>query len=76
MYMLTSKMKSTMKEYVFYTTEGTTLSPNQMEVENLQILSFERAENAESAWVSFQQNFAVEKHGFSLNKVLCREIGE
>ena len=46
-----SKIKSTMKEYVFYTTEGTTLSPNQMEVENCQILSFERAENVESAWV-------------------------
>ena len=44
MSMPTSKIKSTMKEYVFYTTEGTALSPNQMEVENCQILSFERAD--------------------------------
>lgn len=39
-----------MKRFIFYTKDGYTLSPNQTELENCQILAFVSAVNIKNAW--------------------------
>lgn len=64
-----------MKHYIFYTTEGYTFSPNYNDIENCQILAFEHAIDIKSARDLFNQHYAhLVKQGFSLEKIVCKEI--
>ena len=58
-----------MNEYMFYTFEGFTQSPDKNNCENLQILGFEKAENLEIAKKCLlANNDWISKHGFDKKK--------
>lgn len=64
-----------MKQYVFYTTEGYTYSPNNEEIENCQILAFGISNSYENAIASFNKEYAhLVSLGFSLEKIICKEL--
>lgn len=64
-----------MNEYMFYTFEGFTQSPNKTDCENLQILGFEKAENLEAAKEHLlANNDWISKHGFNTEKILSKKI--
>lgn len=64
-----------MKSYIFYTSEGITISPNGNVVENLQILGFENGLNINEALCQFfYKNKWIYKTGYSKEKVICKEI--
>lgn len=64
-----------MNEYMFYTFEGFTQSPNKTDCENLQILGFEKAENLEIAKKCLlANNDWISKHGFDKKKILSKRI--
>lgn len=64
-----------MNEYMFYTFEGFTQSPNKTDCENLQILCFEKAENLEIAKKCLLvNNDWISKHGFNTEKILSKKI--
>lgn len=64
-----------MNEYMFYTFEGFTQSPNKTDCENLQILGFEKAENLEIAKKCLlANNDWISKHGFDRKKILSKRI--
>lgn len=64
-----------MNEYMFYTSEGFTESPNGKECENLQILGFEKAENMESSKRKFiENNKWILDYGFDAEKILSKKI--
>lgn len=66
-----------MREYVFYTGDGFTISPYSdaqiPDCENFQILGFEKGENAQSAFSKLLKSSPwIEEKGFS--EVKCSEI--
>ena len=64
-----------MNEYMFYTFEGFTQSPNKTDCENLQILGFETAENLEVAKEHLLvNNDWISKYGFDTEKILSKKI--
>lgn len=64
-----------MNEYMFYTFEGFTQSPNKTDCENLQILGFEKAENLEIAKKCLLvNNDWILKYGFDTEKILSKKI--
>lgn len=64
-----------MNEYMFYTFEGFTQSPNKTDCENLQIVGFEKAENLEIAKKCLlANNDWISKHGFDTEKILSKRI--
>lgn len=64
-----------MNEYVFYTFEGFTQSPNKTDCENLQILGFEKAENLEVAKEHLLvNNDWISRYGFDTEKILSKKI--
>lgn len=64
-----------MNEYMFYTFEGFTQSPNKTDCENLQILGFEKAENLEVAKEHLLvNNDWISKYGFDTEKILSKKI--
>ncbi|WP_296015077.1 hypothetical protein [uncultured Treponema sp.] len=64
-----------MNEYMFYTLEGFTQSPNKTDCENLQILGFEKAENLEAAKEHLLvNNDWIFKYGFDAEKILSKKI--
>lgn len=64
-----------MNEYMFYTFEGFTQSPNKNECENLQILGFEKAENLRTAKKHLlENNDWILKYGFDKEKILSKRI--
>lgn len=64
-----------MNEYLFYTSEGFTQSPNGLDCENLQILGFEKAENLESAKRQLLENNSwISAYGFLESKILSKKI--
>lgn len=64
-----------MNEYMFYTFEGFTQSPDKNNCENLQILGFEKAENLEAAKEHLlANNDWISKHGFNTEKILSKKI--
>lgn len=64
-----------MNEYMFYTFEGFTQSPDKTECENLQILGFEKAENLEIAKKCLLvNNDWILKYGFDTEKILSKKI--
>lgn len=64
-----------MNEYMFYTFEGFTQSPDKNNCDNLQILGFEKAENLEIAKKCLlANNDWISKHGFDTEKILSKKI--
>ncbi len=64
-----------MNEYMFYTFEGFTQSPNKTDCENLQIVGFEKVENLEIAKKCLlANNDWISKHGFDTEKILSKRI--
>lgn len=65
-----------MNEYIFYTTEGTTLAPNQdFDIENCQILGFVNASNLSDARQQLlQENPWIVKANFSIGKIMVKQV--
>jgi len=64
-----------MKNFVFYTFEGYTVSPTDIELDNLQILGFESGENSEEAIkILINNNSWIKKSGFDVNKIVYKEL--
>ena len=64
-----------MKSFIFYTSEGVTLSPNNSLCENFQILGFEKGMSKENALETlFKNNLWIEEYGFSKDRIICKEI--
>ena len=63
-----------MKEFLFYTCEGFTYSPNDDEVENMKILGFEKADTYDEAYdLLLKNNDWIIETGFNKEKILCVE---
>ena len=66
-----------MNKYIFYTFEGFTQSPNEDDVENLQILGFESAyTKAEALNNLIKNNDWIIQSGFSLEEIICKQLAE
>lgn len=64
-----------MNEYMFYTAEGFSQSPNETDCENLQILGFEKAESPEIAKEQLlENNDWILQYGFNTDKILSKKI--
>ena len=64
-----------MNEFMFYTFEGTTYSPNESYCENLQILGFETGKNLEEAKNRLLENNSwILEYGFNKEKILAKQI--
>lgn len=65
-----------MNEYVFYTTEGLTLPPNEDEdVDNCQVLGFvEAMSSSEAKRLLLKNNPWIVKAGFSMGKIMVRQV--
>lgn len=64
-----------MNEYMFYTFEGFTKSPNGTDCENFQILGFEKAENIEDAKnLLLKNNPWILEYRFDADKILLKKI--
>lgn len=64
-----------MNEYIFTTTEGTTLSPNLSDVENCQVLARVVACNvAEARTRLFDENQWIIEVGFSPEKIILNQV--
>ncbi len=64
-----------MNEYIFYTVEGFSQSPNGNELENFQILGFEIGKNEKLALKSLLQNNSwIKEEGFSIGEIRYNQI--
>lgn len=65
-----------MNEYVFYTTEGTTLPPDKDEdVDNCQILGFVEAKNnSEAMDLLLTNNPWIIEAGFSMREIMVKQV--
>ena len=65
-----------MNEYIFYTTEGETIAPNEdVAVENCQVLGRIEAKNAQQAKEKLlQENTWVNEAGFDTSEILVQQI--
>lgn len=66
-----------MNNYIFYTDEGQTFTPNDECINNLQILGFEKGDTQEEALENlYKNNTWIEEYGFSRESIVCRAITE
>ncbi len=65
-----------MNEYIFYTTEGETIAPNEeVEIENCQVLGRIQARNAEHAkQLLAQKNPWIEEAGFDMSDIIVKQL--
>lgn len=64
-----------MKEYVFYTLEGYTSSPNNKECENMQLLGFEHGLNEQSAKENLIKNNGwIEELDFDVSEIKFKQL--
>ena len=64
-----------MKTYLFYTSEGVTQSPANIDVENLQVLGFSNGETYKNALdVFLQQNKWITEYGYDVFKIKCVQL--
>lgn len=64
-----------MPEYIFYTSEGYTISPNNNELDSLQILGFEKGNNFEEAKQNLINNNPwIIDSGFNLDEIKSKII--
>ncbi|MDR1898067.1 MAG: hypothetical protein LBR10_14900 [Prevotellaceae bacterium] len=66
-----------MARYIFYTDEGYTISPNDAEMENLQVIGFEYGATQEEALTNlYKDSTWIEDAGFSKDRLKCYAIFE
>lgn len=64
-----------MKTFLFYTDEGITFSPTNVQCKNYQILGFESGKSQNEAFNSFLNKSAwVLEYGFSLERIMTRQV--
>lgn len=64
-----------MNEYIFYTLEGYTISPTNIEVENCQLLGFAKGENSQDALANLIiENQWIIEYGFNVDKIISRQV--
>ena len=63
-----------MKSFVFYTTEGYTESPSGEQVENYQILGFEKGNTQEEALQNLLKNDWIERLGFKRTEIIAQQL--
>lgn len=65
-----------MNEYIFYTTEGMTLPPNEdKEIDNCQILGFIEAKNSSEAMdLLLENNPWIVEAGYSLSEIRVKQV--
>lgn len=64
-----------MKEYIFYTTEGYTISPNDENVDNCQVLGRAKGNDVEEAQQNLlKENPRIEQYGFDIDVALSCEL--
>lgn len=66
-----------MMEFIFYTDEGYTVSPNGAEVENLQVLGMAKGESRECALKNLiEENNWIDEAGFDIKKIFARQLAK
>ncbi|MDR1895886.1 MAG: hypothetical protein LBR10_03755 [Prevotellaceae bacterium] len=61
--------------FIFYTDEGYTISPNDSEMKNSQIIGIENGSTQEEALTNlYRDGIWIEKAGFSKDKLKCHAI--
>ena len=63
-----------MKSFVFYTAEGYTESPSGEQVENCQILGFEKGNTQEEALQKLLKNDWIERLGFKRTEIIAQQL--
>ena len=64
-----------MHNYIFYTAEGSCLAPDQSDVENLQILGFEKGNNPSEALALLAKNNPwIADKGYSMEGIRHRIV--
>ncbi|HMN32982.1 MAG: hypothetical protein IT215_02515 [Chitinophagaceae bacterium] len=64
-----------MEEYVFYTLEGYTFSPTNKELENIQILGFEKGDTLKEAFENLiKNNNWIKSSGFNIDEIKNRRL--
>lgn len=64
-----------MDEYIFYTTEGVTLAPNQVVINNCQVLGFAQASSLKAAKeLLLRGNPWIVENGFAVNEIKGKRI--
>ena len=63
-----------MKSFVFYTAEGYTESPFGEQVENYQILGFEKGNTQEEALQKLLKNDWIERLGFKRAEIIAQQL--
>lgn len=64
-----------MKTFLFYTDEGITYSPTDVQCENYQILGFESGKSQNEAFNNFLNNNTwVLEYGFLLERIMTRQV--
>ncbi|MBR3797440.1 MAG: hypothetical protein IKK36_00810 [Bacteroidales bacterium] len=64
-----------MNEYIFYTTEGYTISPNNNDVDNCQVLGLVCGKNVTDAQRNLiKENPWIKKFGYDINKIICKQL--
>jgi hypothetical protein len=64
-----------MKTYIFLTNEGTTLCPNDTEINNSQVIGFANGETPENAFQELKKENEWLK-GTGFDQVSCYEVGK
>lgn len=66
-----------MTEFIFYTDEGRTISPNDTELENLQVLGIAKGESTENAFKNLvEENIWISETGFDARRIVARRLAE
>ena len=63
-----------MKSFVFYTAEGYTESPSGEQVENYQIIGFEKGNTQEEALQKLLKNGWIERGGFKRTEIIAQQL--
>lgn len=64
-----------MNKYIFYTTEGITLSPKNEDIENCQILGFIEAKDCSEAMnLLLENNPWIIETGFSMSEIMVKQV--
>lgn len=64
-----------MKQFIFLTNEGNTTSPNDTDVENIQVLGIESGKDEKTALTKLlKENKWIKKAGFKTDEIFSREL--
>lgn len=70
-----SNALTTMKKYIFYTTEGYTVSPSNSEVENCQVLGWARGTTPDEALKHLlEENAWILETGFNTAEIVAMQV--